>query len=67
MIDMTENRLLIKELEIKEKKTVRRILEDLGINTNFTAIIIDKQTISNLDTVVAPNSKIIILPKIHGG
>ncbi|NHI94717.1 MAG: hypothetical protein EAX96_19660 [Candidatus Lokiarchaeota archaeon] len=63
---MVEQKTLVKEVLIKEKKTVASLMEELGLNPKLHAVLLDGRRANESD-VIDPDSKIIILPKIRGG
>ncbi len=58
---------LISKLELKEKKTLKRLIGELGLNDKYFAILVDGKRVSDLNQILDKNSKIVILPKIQGG
>jgi len=64
---MVEQQSIIKEVKIKEKKSLQLILEELNINLLNSAILVDGKLVTDLTIEVEINSEIIILPKIKGG
>ncbi len=49
-----------------KKTTVRKILEDLGLQDKFFGILLDGKNV-DLDTEIESTDKLVILPHIAGG
>ncbi|NHI91501.1 MAG: hypothetical protein EAX96_03290 [Candidatus Lokiarchaeota archaeon] len=58
---------LISKLELKEKKTLKQLIGELGLNEKYFAILVDGKKVSDLNQLLDKDSKIVILPKIQGG
>jgi len=56
----------LKEYIVKEKRTVKDLLHDLNLDDKYFAILVDGKKAS-LDTEIAENSSIVVLPRIAGG
>ena len=65
---MPEKKLQIQKIEqIEKSKTLRALIDDLKIDKKYSAILVNGEKVTNLDTLVEPSDKIVILPKIMGG
>ncbi|MHA1145415.1 MAG: MoaD/ThiS family protein [Candidatus Helarchaeota archaeon] len=64
---MPEKKLLIQKLELTESKTLRALIRELHLNHRYQVILVDGKKVTDLDTIVNPDSKIMVLPKIVGG
>ena len=64
---MVEQKPLVKEVITKEKKTIAALMEELGLNPELHAVLLNSKRVTNLNEIVEANSKIIILPKLRGG
>ena len=59
---------LISKLELKEDKTLKKLLGELGIeNDKYFAILVDGKKAEDLNQMINKDSKVVILPKIEGG
>lgn len=58
--------LLYKTIQIEKKKTVAELLNELNINNNYFAVLINGIR-ADLNQIIFPKDKIIILPQIKGG
>ena len=57
---------IYKTIQIEKKKTVSKLLEELKINKDYFAVLINGKSAA-LDQTLFPEDKILILPKIKGG
>ena len=64
---MVEQKPLVKEVVVKEKKTVAALMEELGLNPKFHAVLLNSKRVSDFNQEIEENSKIIVLPKLRGG
>lgn len=64
---MSEKKLQIQKLKIKERQTLRSLLKEIKIEGKYYAIIINGKAVTDLATMIDPEDKILILPKIIGG
>ncbi|MHA1785776.1 MAG: MoaD/ThiS family protein [Candidatus Helarchaeota archaeon] len=64
---MVEKKVLVQEVELKEKKTLKQLLEELKLSHRSNAVLINGKRITDLDIIIDEKTKIIILPKIRGG
>ncbi|MHC1592235.1 MAG: MoaD/ThiS family protein [Candidatus Helarchaeales archaeon] len=64
---MTEKKLQIQELKLEEAKTLGALIDELHLNNKYQVILVDGKKVVDLNTIISPDSKIIILPKIVGG
>jgi len=60
-------KVLVQKIEIKEKKTFGEFIREMGLSDQYHAILVNGQKITDLDTILDINSKIVILPRIRGG
>ena len=58
---------LVQKLELQEKKTLKELISELGIDGKFFAILVDGKKIDDLNEVIQKDSKVVILPRIRGG
>ena len=65
--NLVEQKPLVKEVLVKEKKTVASLMEELGLNPKFHAVLLNSKRVIDLNEVIDANSKIIVLPKLRGG
>ncbi len=63
---MSTNKLIYKTIQVEKKKTVGELLKELNINNNYFAILVNNKG-AEVNQVIFPEDKIIILPKIKGG
>lgn len=47
--------------------TVQHILDRAGIATNKTAVLVDGQKVTDLDTQVTPGSEVLTIPQVING
>lgn len=64
---MADQKLQVKEVIVREKKTLGEILGELGLDHRFHAVLVDSKKVSDLKEVIDPNSKVIVLPRLRGG
>ncbi|MHA1799235.1 MAG: MoaD/ThiS family protein [Candidatus Helarchaeota archaeon] len=64
---MVEKKVLVQEVELKEKKTLKQLLEELKLSHRSNAVLINGKRVTDLDIIIDEKTKIIILPKIRGG
>lgn len=57
---------LYEEYSPPKKTTLRKILEDLGLQDKFFGLLLNGKNV-DLDTEVEPTDEVIILPHIAGG
>ena len=59
---------MISKLELKEDKTLKALLGELGIeNDKYYAILVDGKKAEDLTQIIHKDSKVVVLPKIQGG
>jgi len=58
---------LVQKLELKEKKTLKELISELGLDGKFFAILVDGKKISDLNEIIEKDSNVVILPRIRGG
>ena len=56
----------LKEYVVKENRTVKDLLHDLNLDDKYFAILVDGKK-ATLDTVIAADSTVVVLPRIAGG
>lgn len=58
--------LIYKTIQVKKKKTVSDLLKELNIKDSFFAILVNGKK-ADMNQVLVPEDKILVLPKIKGG
>ncbi|MFX0139075.1 MAG: MoaD/ThiS family protein [Candidatus Hodarchaeota archaeon] len=58
--------LIYKTIQVEKKKTVSDLLRELNINNNFFAVLVNGKK-ADINQVLIPEDKILVLPKIKGG
>lgn len=49
-----------------KRMTVRELIDELGLKANYFGILVDDKK-ATIDTVITPESKVVIIPRIAGG
>ncbi len=58
--------LIYKTIQVKKKKTVSDLLKELNLKDNFFAVLVNGKK-AEINQVLVPEDKILVLPKIKGG
>lgn len=64
---MNDSKLVVQTLELKEQKTLKELITELGLDERYHAVLVNGKKISDLKEIIDAESKIIILPKLRGG
>lgn len=61
------DKVLVQKIEIKERKTFGEFIREMGLSDKYHAILVNGKKVTDLDTILNVDSKIVILPRIRGG
>jgi len=61
------DKVVVQKVQLKERKTFGEFIREMGLSEKYHAILVNGRKVTNLDTILELDSKIVILPRIRGG